>query len=309
MSYRARYGRPQWNAIPAEDKVIEADTTPKNSKLIIHHIAWSPLYRKMLLDYCIPSLIEDVKLLIKEKVAVEWVVHMDVVGEQRKYEGVDIKFYGMSHVGSFEDSIGMARKSQKEGAYIALIAPDNIFGKDSLYNAFKLAQYKDTSIAIAHPRVLVDNFMAKYPAGQTYTNRELVKMAMKPDMMHPALKYAFDDLDDSFTNQGISIRRMGKGVYGVVHTLPSGIIFKFNKNDIDYLNEISWGEIDRGLNIKLFAEKRIKLVGCSDMCFFIELTRPTHNFSHTYPNMKNNDKHMDARQNIFNNTIVIWTSR
>jgi len=308
MGYRMRYGRPNWDAVPQELEMIRKDRTRIHSKLIIHHLAWSPLYRKMLLDYCIPSLVDDVKKLIKEKVEVEWVVHFDDVANIPKYEGVNIQFNGISSAGSFQDSINMCRKSQKEGAYIALIAPDNIFGKGSLYNAFKLAQYKDTSIAIAHPRVLAEDFMKKYPAGQTYKNKQLVKMAMDKKMMHPALQYAFDDLDDSFTNQGISIRRMGKGVYGVVHTLPSGVVFKFNKNDIDYLDGITWGEIDRGLSIKLFAEKRIKLVGCSDVCFFIELTRPAYNFSHVYPGLKNNDRHMDERQNIFNNTIVIWKS-
>jgi hypothetical protein len=278
-------------------------------KLIIHQIAWDELYRRMLFDYSIPSLVNDVERLIAAGVEVEWIVHTDN-NSKKEYDRVKIDYRSFNDtIHFFNNTIAIATQAQRQGAYLALISPDNIFGKNSLYNAYMLARHKDTSIAIAHPRALAEEFMKKFPPGLTYTNRELVSIVMSEDLMHPALRFAFDDLDSSFTNQGISIRRMGKNTYGVVHTLPSGVIFKFNESDIKYLTGGSWGEIDRGLNIKLFAEKRIKLVGCSDMCFFIELTRPTHNFSFLYPNLKNNDRHMDERQNIFNNTIVVWIGK
>lgn len=292
---------------PTEDISRPTKNTLNKDKLVIHQIAWTDLYRRMLFDYSIPSLINDYKRLVKAGVEVEWIIHLDDMNSKREYEGVTIQYNSFQDtIHFFNNTISVAVKAQREGAYLTLIAPDCIFGKNSLYNAYMLARNKDTSIAIAHPRALAEEFMAKYPPGLTYTNRELVTMVMQEDMMHPALRFAFDDLDSSFTNQGISIRRMGKNTYGVVHTLPSGVVFKFNENDINYLVGGSWGEIDRGLNVKLFAEKRIKLVGCSDMCFFIELTRPTHNFSFLYPNLKNNDRHMDERQNIFNNMVVVW---
>jgi hypothetical protein len=261
----------------------------------------------MLYDYCIPSLIDDYKMLKKLGVEVEWVVHVDTIADRREYDGIPIKYLEFHNKERFyENSLFIMKKAQLDGAYLALIAPDNVFARGSIYNAFRLARYKDTSIAIAHPRVLAHEFMQMFPKGRTFGHRELVNIAMNGGIQHPALKYAFDDLDNSFTNQGISIRRMGDEVYAVVHTLPSGVVFKFNASDIQYLSGIPWGEIDRGLSIKLFKEKRIKLVGCSDVCFFVELTRPTHNFSHLYPGLRNNDTHEDDRQNIFNNTIVFW---
>ena len=307
MAYRIRYGRGyndgvQYQAQPKQgrDKFMS-----HRNKLFIHQIAWTELYRRMLLDYCIPSLLEDCKRLIKEGVEIEWVIHLDDINAQRQFEGVNIRYVGFSDtVYFYNNSLAMCKEAQKQDAYIALISPDNIFGLGSLYNAYMLAKDKDTSIAIAHPRVLVDKFMSEFPPGKTYENKELVSIVMRPEMMHPALRYAFDDLNDSFTNQGISIRRLGKHIYGVVHTLPSGVIFKFNESDINYLTGVSWGEIDRGLNIKLFAEKRIKLVGSSEVCFFIEMTRETHNFSHLYPGLKNNDTHMDSRQNIFKSKSI-----
>jgi len=280
---------------------------PYADKLFIHHLAFNELYRRMLFNYCIPALIDDYKRLVAAGVEVEWIVHTDSMVEKREYPGVNIQYALIKDTGAwYLNTMSVIRESQRQNAYIAMIAPDNIFGRSSLYNAYMLARHKDTTIAIAHPRVLAEEFMKKYAPGRTYGNRELVTLSVEGKIRHPALQYAFDDLDESFTNQGISIRRMGNHVYGVVHTLPSGIVFHFSSDDVAFLSGTSWGEIDRGLNIKLFGEKRIKLVGCSDVCFFIELTRPTHNFSHLYPNLRNNDKHEDPRQNIFNNMIVFW---
>jgi hypothetical protein len=276
-------------------------------KLFIHNIAWGPLYNQMLFDYCIPSLVGDVQMLIKEGVQIEWDVNTDDTREHIPYEGVNIRYSGVQDIIGFNENIWERVKAAvSQDSYIAIIAPDNVFARGSLYNAYMMARHKDTSIAIAHPRVNCHSFIKEFPAGKVFEKRELVSIAMRPDMMHGAFANAFDDNDANITEHGISIRKITDKHYAVVHAIPSPMIFHLNSSDVDYLKSAGYGNIDRGLSKRLYDEQRIKLVGSSDIAFFIELTRPETNMPPINSGKRYNDRNIEQSQNIFNNMIVSW---
>jgi len=226
---------------------------------------------------------------------------------QRAFEGIPVQYRHLADVGNFYAEMrGAIRESMNQDAYLAIIAPDNIYSKGSLFNAYKLVRYKNMCVAAAHPRVKAQDFMAKYPANKTYEKRELVAIAMQDDMMHNCLRHAFDDVDVNYTFQGLSIRRMGDKAYAVVATLSTPVIFKLSREDMDFMDRTLYGDIDRSINKRLFDEQRIKLIGSSDICFFVELTRPECNFGACRSGLLNNDRHETQGQNIWNNTLAIW---
>lgn len=276
-------------------------------KLIIHQVAWGEPYWRMLLDYCIPSIIPSYKLLTQNGVKTDWVVHTDNPQLGRQYEGASIEYRRMSPTGlAFPDIQEMISQAAVEGCYIAIIAADSVHAKHTLWNAYQIGRGKDVAVAVANPRVDCNKFMATFPPGRTYGHSELVRIAMRDEIIHGATRHSFDDQDDNCANWGVSIRRIGGDRYAVIHTLASPMILKPTQADALWYRQFPQGEFDRGLNSMLFSQQRIKLAASSDLCFFVELTRPDRNFPPLRKNFKNGDRHWNERENIWNNTCILW---
>lgn len=277
------------------------------NKLIIHHLAWGELYRRMLLDYCIPSLVPSYDLLRKMGVPVQWVAHLDSLERQPQPAGVEIEYRQMrGDVFRFTEVKEMVAEAAAQKCYIALIAPDSLHAQETLYNAYRIANDKDVGVAVANSRVRHDWFMDRFPPGKTYGHRELVRIAMDEEIMHDATRNSFDDQDVNCCNWGVSIRRLPRNRYAVIHTLASPMILHPSEQDArDFQWEMDGG-IDRLLNGRLFGQNRIKLAASSDLCFFVELTRPERNMPPLSGNLLNCDRNCNAHENIWNNTCILW---
>lgn len=279
-------------------------------KLIIHSTVWGPLYSRMLFDYSMPSYAQDVERLAELGVQVELIVHINDMTfvDQYQHLQIPVRYEALGSVGDpaagFRETV---RAAHEQGAYLASIAPDNVLANGCLYNAFMIARHKDMSVAVAHARVDRKAFMDMFPPRILFQSRMLVDVALQGNnTVHPCVRHAFDDHDENFTYQGLSIRALGDGVFAVVSTIATPLLLKPNASDVAYVMSHPYGMIDRGFNKKLFDEQRIKLAGSSEACFFIELTGRDDNFGGCRPGLLHNERHCDPADNVWNNTEVIW---
>lgn len=262
----------------------------KKQPIIIHTTAWM-YYVNLYNKYCKPSIMPDVKRLEKEGYKIIW--------NETDFDRKKMPVYTNTGNLSADIILGhlrkMISKAIKLNAIVFMAAPDIIYGKNSMYNAVKLAEGKPkTCIAFPHLRIIDNDFKNKTP-----TNREVVQMVF--DNPHQAFTSAFDDNDDNGTYQGgLSIRKIDDKNYCMIVNLPTVHVAQFNQQDqVFWDNNTCMGNWDRGWLYQIFLTDRLKVIGSSDIAFGAEITSEFKNTCPLYANSLNNDKfHNSMAHNV-----------
>jgi len=279
-------------------------------KLNLYTYFWGEEFKKLFTEYCYKSMMQEgnIPSLLKRGVEVTWDIVTDTnieidnpIVNVQKMNKVNPNAKNESINTSFREMIA---KSSKNKTTTAIISPDYIVGDKTLYNAFRLLEgRKDGCISVAHPRVEWEKIDGYKPM----SNPELVKYAF--DYAHVCLHGSFDNNPINNTWAGIAIRQIDDKTYSVIHNLATPFICQFNQSDVDFFNRTHYAHFDRTFTKKLLEEKRIKLVGSSDVCFFVEITKAQHNpekcESKNGVQMLNNDKEI-AGENHYNQFYVTW---
>jgi hypothetical protein len=201
-----------------------------------------------------------------------------------------------------------------------LAEPDSVFGNMSISNAVKATKGKNVCFAAANPRVRKTSvfesgvFSRLKEQGETIENDELVDIAFKHG--HRALLEAFDDEDENRTLGGISVRRMNRYSYSVIHNLPSVRLANFVDDDLKFFNGLGRGLSDwdgRWMRL-LLRQNRLKVVGSSDLFFSVELTDDERNVPPLGTGLLNNDKYLTEPQRYSHNYIcnaycTVWRGK
>lgn len=147
--------------------------------------------------------------------------------------------------------------------------PDTIFGDGSIGSICAVGQPRHTCVAVPHVRVLPRLLET---ADCARSNAALVAAAWRN--LHRT--WVECDVERDTTNSfygGTSWQRIGPGLYGVTHLLPTVYLAHFNETDIGWWHaQTKSGAWDHRWPSKLVAEARQRVIGSSDAAFMVELT-------------------------------------
>ena len=165
-----------------------------------------------------------------------------------------------------------------EDATMVTTPPDTIFGNGSLWNAVRLVDGKGVCLAAAHPRIskqLMQEskvFQGLRDLDTVIENDELVDLAF--EYGHANLVNAFDDQDDNSTWSGLSIRKISRNTYSVIHNLPTPYLANFLEKDLEFFSkDRTFNNWDRSWLRMLVNDCRVKFCGSSELFFCVEITR------------------------------------
>ena len=205
-----------------------------------------------------------------------------------------------------------------EDAIFVLVMPDSVFGNESITNAVKTIQGKNTCLAAAHPRISRKSietscgaFAGLKKMERTIANDEMVDIAFEHG--HQSLLGSFDNTDSNNTSGGLSIRKINEITYSVIHNLPTVWLANFVKDDLKFLAGplLLWDHMWPSL---LLRHNRLKVTGSSDLFFVLELTHDDLNIPTMEKGLLNNDKFQTRRQRrlhnyVFNSFCSVWRGR
>lgn len=206
---------------------------------------------------------------------------------------------------AFADEIG---RCVKEDAGLVIVNPDCFWGNGSLGNLLAIAGEQNVCVAVPHPRVEREAFLAELP-DESLDNPALVSLSMKT--LHQSWKDAdADGVNVNTWHTGISIRSAGN-LHVVSHLQPTVFFARPTARDYGYFAERKaipglwdhhWPEI-------LAQEQRLRVIASSDAVFIAELTEA---HTHTTP-LKPTERgdlstyHRDAAHVRMNRGIVsVW---
>lgn len=264
-------------------------------RIIFHTTAWGK-YRDWYKDYAQPSLQWDIELLKKEGYTCEYsqgAFDLDEAPEKydttkawNKYSAILLQHLRRT----IQDCID-------QEAIFVLVMPDTIFGKGSIYNSIKLMENKNVNIAIPHIRAVPkEEWKGKNP-----TCRELVNYCFESP--HDAFIKTFDNEDKNATWAGISTRKLNDKMYSILHSLPTVYVARFTALDLRFWQyAMDFGMWDRQWLKMLFQDKRVKVIGSSDIACCVELTDADKNLPEVQKGMQYNDKYWEADEHnrVFN---------
>jgi hypothetical protein len=189
-------------------------------------------------------------------------------------------------------------------AFCVTMMADFYVGNGTLYNGIKIIENKpNMCLSVAHPRVSQERVGSKEITATT--NAELVKFAFEHG--HKCLIETEDSRNPNLTWCGLSWRQIGENNFAVVHNLATPFIGQFTESDSEFFRGNVWGQFDRKFLKKLKVEKRIKICGSSDLCFFIEFTPDKHDPVLRPGLVYNDTPHNEEEGNdMFNEMIVNW---
>ena len=274
-------------------------------KLKLFTYFWGVNFRYLFENFCYPSVADQIAELKAAGVDVEWQVHTPVPMRERS----QCTYYPAKPNETLETFQRMIEGFADTGIPVAFIGPDYIVGADTIANCFELIKDRpNQSIAVAHPRIAWEKFTSRWNTVlHPLQHEQLVSLAFQ--FPHRCLSGADPTVLPNLTWTGLSVREIKDGLFAVTHNLATPFICRFTKDDVKFFKDKHFESFDRDYTRKLLKEGRIKLVGSSDIAFFLELTSASHhpemlNEMHGI-SMLNNDKEMDG-QNHYNPFIVTW---
>ena len=272
-------------------------------RLLIWTHFWGEDFKRLFETFLVPSLTHEsnIPALMAEGHEVGWIIRTD------QPEDVKISIPYLWQIrpsseqrlsDSFRDFI---RECIEKDAYGLVAMPDFFFGKASVYNAFKAIAGKNVIFSIPHPRVKLEDFPMDQ-ASRIWENRELVDYAWK----HPHVCFTGtrDTEDPNRTFDGISCRQIDEDTLLVVHNQAAPIIGKYTAGDLEYFSNHPFGDIDHFWLKKIADEKRVRVCGSSDFCFFVEVCSPRP-FLEPRPGLKYNDLSQEGFD-FLTQTVSVW---
>ncbi len=294
---------------------IDRRPVSETNKIYIFCPVWGS-YLELLMSYALPSALQsgNIPKLLEEGYEIELYVYTDEEFEIKIDIPVHMRLVETSGV-LVEVLADILTKHMKmcleNNAIMLWLPPDLIIGNFSWYNVVKLSEHKLEAIAVAHARVLINNFVKMkevedFKDGKVeLSNPVLVRLAFE----NPFLDRVFDHHDENNTFQGMAVRRISENLYSVVHNLPSVCVLRPQRYDVDFFKEVkSLNMWDRTWAHSLVQQDRIKFVGSSDFYFSTELTRAEAVKSKPRKNLRYNDKYIGSflHNQICNKIYCSW---
>lgn len=199
-----------------------------------------------------------------------------------------------------------ARRCVDADDALLAVQPDHLFGEGSIA-AMKViaAENRRLCVAMAHPRVLADDFLDALPDGPMQ-NAEMVSLAMRH--LHPSFAKSDMALDEINTwLGGVSWRELGPSLWGVTVNSPTVFLAQLVGDDLGHFGEA--GSWDHTWPATLMDEQRQRLIGSSDAAFTVELTdRHTHipKLRRKPPGAPYTYRYDLEHNRVNRNTMTIW---
>ena len=298
-------------------KFLRKNQINSTSKIIhIHSQVWGE-YLDWFLKYNLPSLLQKNNL---PKIATEgYEIHLYIytsIQDKEKFQNPDsnkildyFSTLGKVHFNYFDPKEFQERNEiqiknllhfinncLKNNAYFIHSPPDVIFGNNSIYNGLKSIEGKNVCFSVPIGRVALSKItkLKEIKDLQKLTscisNPKLVNYLFKS--LHSEMQFNFDNVDTNTTfNTGVSIRKLSKFSYAVIHNTPSVKLGKFNFFDLIFFYfSHAFNDWDRRWSSLLLRSNRLKICGSSDMFFVVELTKDFFKDPIFNKNMLNNDR-------------------
>jgi len=150
-----------------------------------------------------------------------------------------------------------------------LCMPDTIIGPGSISNIFNYAKGKPVTVSAAHVRNNEDLFRERFPHWQMWlSNRDFVRNSFAIGALDIC-----DTNEDNCTDQGgIAWTRVADETRLMLHFLPTAYLCWFTESDLNYWKtHVNFGMYDHRWPTLLYQERRLRLVGSTDVFFAIEL--------------------------------------
>ena len=314
-------------------------------KIIFHSVVWGDEFLEPFFSYTVPSLLQEgnIPALVKagyeleltmyshpeeyERVAAQYAPCLDRL---RHYvtitviplDGLETGWWSTGHfhyvTGALIDQI---KRCIGENAMMFDTRPDTIYGNRSITNAVMAVRGKEVCLAAAHPRVNKKSIQRSdvlerlKTSGGNIENEQLVDLAFA--YAHQSLLGCFDNEDSNMTHTGISIRKIDRSTYSVIHNVPMIWLANFVKDDLKFFAspgpywddrwESRWPRF-------LLRQNRLKLSGSSDLFFCIDLTAEEERSVPMEQGLLNNDRFRTRRRRylhnyVFNSFCSVWRGR
>jgi hypothetical protein len=297
-----------------------------NKKIYIFSFAWGE-HLKWYFDYTLPSLMNSTNAgaLIKDGYEIKYLLYtidkkVDIVQKfikkDKRFKQIEIIEFdkGDSNLPrkiAVYPVLDILRRCLDDKAILFLALADHIFGNYSFYNSVTYSYGKNKCLAASNGRVSVDilDSITPYPK-QGFENSKLVDLCMK--FPHDSLKYADDSLDNNMTHLGVSYRKLSSSLYAVTHNLPGPFLIFPIMDDYRFFEDVKdFNQWDRRWLELLIRTKRLKIIGSSDLFFFVELTSLPYDVKRDLQcGQKYNDEIMnpDIHNQVSNMVTSVWRS-
>ena len=198
-------------------------------------------------------------------------------------EGLDIAGCGKVPTIQCDSGVILLKGIQQEVLYslkqksrMILAPPDTIFGDGTVGNLLKLGSVPTSCVAVAHARVLpsiLEDIAVLGATRGSISNAHLVTLAFKH--AHDSWKFCEVGHEDNRSIiGGISWKELEKGLYSVVHRLPTHYLVDFIDSDWSFWwSQVSFGSWDHKFPAEnMIRQERQRYAGSSDACFIVEVT-------------------------------------
>ena len=245
-----------------------------------------------------------------------WDIYTDPQSEKRAVEiasrlGMKIEVHSQVRTGNAGEELQKFLISHldlclKTNSDLLICPPDSIFGEESIQNMISIAS-AEPGICVSVPHVRANSdFLDTY--SNILSNRELVKKAF--EHLHKSWKDSEMTLkENNIWWSGTAWRRLDKGLYAVIHRLPTPYLVRPLPKDLEYFHgDERLGLWDHRWPEMLVKDQRQRVIGSSDGAFIVELTDPNVN----HPPLKSLDFSPDRyRGNMLHhqvnrNMVSIW---
>lgn len=240
---------------------------------------WGQKFLDLLKNFALPSLMlsRNLPALGLEKIYVECIgVHHEfdhtcqVVTEGLSGLPIEVSQHGSVRA---EDPIhglrSIMNKCRQRKTRMLLAMPDTIYGNGSVSNIFNYAKGKEITVSAAHFRVNEDKFQSECALWRHWpANRDFVRNALNIG----AVDVCDTNADNVTQIGGIAWTKINDDTRLLLHYLPTAYLVWFTASDIAWWsNRMTWGEWDHSWPTILLHERRMRVVGSTDVFFAIEL--------------------------------------
>ncbi len=183
----------------------------------------------------------------------------------------------------------MMRMCALDKAQMLMAPPDTIFADGTINTLLEYGEQQDTCVAVPHPRVLPS--IIHDLTFEPISNAKLVTLALDKHV-HSTWSTANQDLAVNGTHVGgVSWQKVGDHVWALQHRLPTVYLANFTEGDRKFFSkpwkgippqfgmwDHEWPGVELlGPEPPEVSNQRMRMIGCSDAAFIMELTEPWKN--------------------------------
>lgn len=185
------------------------------------------------------------------------------------------------------------RLAHRFGVRMLCFPPDVCFGDGSIANMLAVSAGRDVVVAGPHLRIDAPAFQAEYPDGfPGGACADLVRLAFR--FPHRATLSSWLDADSSTLVGGISLTRLDADRVAMLHMMPAPYLARFRDEDVAFFDGNRFDAWDHDWPAILVAQRRYRMLACSDLFFGIELTGSDENLVPAFPGTAGSERYRRA---------------